>query len=67
MEIGVRVEAEHLTTGTVRHTASAYLTFVALGEDRRPTVIPKIIPDTGTDKKRYEDASKRKRLRLDAG
>src|SRR5512137_1457802 len=30
MEGGVRVEAENFVTGEIRHTASAYLTFVAL-------------------------------------
>ena len=30
MEIGVRVETENLLSGEIRHTASAYLTFVAL-------------------------------------
>lgn len=34
MEIGVRVEAENLRTGEIRRAASAYLTYVALGEGR---------------------------------
>jgi acyl-CoA hydrolase len=39
MEVGVRVEAENLMTGEVRHTNSAYLTIVSLDEriSRRPT------------------------------
>jgi acyl-CoA hydrolase len=37
MEIGVRVEAEDLNTGTWLHTNSAYLVYVALGDDGRPT------------------------------
>ena len=37
MEIGVRVEAENLLTGEVRHAASAYLTYVSLDErESRP-------------------------------
>ncbi len=36
MEIGVRVETENLFTGEKRHTASAYLTFVALDRNGRP-------------------------------
>ena len=35
MELGVRVEAENLLTGEVLHTASAYLTYVALDKDGR--------------------------------
>src|SRR5512145_2404928 len=36
MEIGVRVEAENLMTGEVRHAASAYLTYVAIDRQGRP-------------------------------
>src|SRR3954447_22901311 len=46
MEVGVRVEAENVVTGEVRHTCTAYLTMVALGEDGRPVVLPAIEPDT---------------------
>ena len=35
MEIGVRAETEDLCTGEVRHTVSAYLTYVALDEMRK--------------------------------
>src|SRR3984885_878522 len=31
MEVGVRVEAENVLDGTIEHTNTAYLTFVALG------------------------------------
>src|SRR3712207_1268674 len=40
MEVGVRVEAENPRTREVRHTTTAYLTMVALGEDGRPTEVP---------------------------
>ena len=46
MEIGVRVEAEDMRTGEVRHTSSAYLTFVGLDDDGRPSVIPQMVPET---------------------
>ncbi len=64
MEIGVRIEAEHLFSGSVRHTASAYLTFVALGEDGKPTQVPKLIPETEEEKRRFEEAKRRRELRL---
>src|SRR5438270_836620 len=40
MEVGVRVSVEDLMTGDIRHTSSAYLTFVALGADGKPQPIP---------------------------
>lgn len=64
MEIGVRIEAECLKTGTHTHVGSAYLTFVALDEDDKPIEIPQIIPETDEEKRRYEDAKKRRELRL---
>ena len=59
MEIGVRIDAESPFTGEVRHTATAYLTFVAIDKNNRPSVIPKIKPETDDEKRRYERAKKR--------
>lgn len=64
MEIGVRIEAECLRTGTHTHVGSAYLTFVALDENDKPTEIPQIIPETEEEKRRYEDAKGRREIRL---
>ena len=52
MEIGVRVEAEDMMTGSVRHTASAYLTFVALDKAGKPMELPPLILKTRTEKRR---------------
>ena len=59
MEIGVRVESEDTLTGNVKHTASAHLTFVALGKDKKPKEIEKILPETEIEKKRYDAAKER--------
>src|SRR5574340_1072282 len=40
MEVGVRVESENLITGEIRHTSTAYLTFVALDDQGRPISVP---------------------------
>ena len=64
MEIGVRVEAECLKTGRHTHIASAYLTFVALDENGKPVEVPKIIINTEEEKRRYQEAKKRRELRL---
>jgi acyl-CoA hydrolase len=64
MEVGVRVEAENFMTGEVRHTASAYLTFVALDANGKPTRVPPLLLETEEEKQRYQDAIRRRELRL---
>jgi len=64
MEVGVRVEAENLFTGKVTHTASAYLTFVALDKDRRPMKVPPLILETDDEKRRNRQALDRHELRI---
>ncbi len=63
MEIGVRVEAENLVTGEIRHTNSAYLTLVALDENGRPTPVPPLLLETDNDKRRQKEAQIRRRVR----
>jgi len=64
MEIGVRVEAEDIISQTVRHTASAYLTFVALDQDNRPALVPPIEIITDAEKRRNQEAMDRRQVRL---
>lgn len=65
MEIGVRIEAEDYKTGKVRHTASAYMTFVALDERGKPVKIPSLEVVTEEEKRRNKEAAERKKNRLD--
>ncbi len=64
MEVGVRVEAERPSTGTVRHTSSAYFTMVALDEDSRPTQAPPLLADGEDARRRVAEAQTRRRNRL---
>jgi len=64
MEIGVRVETENLVTGDVHHTATAYLTFVALDNAGRPMALPPLICETEEEKRRNADAAVRREARL---
>jgi acyl-CoA hydrolase len=66
MEVGVRVEAENFMTGEIRHTASAYLTFVALDADGKPTHVPQLIPETDDEKRRSMEARNRRESRRKA-
>lgn len=64
MEIGVHVAAEESFSGDTRHVVSAYLTFVALDESGRPCEVPDVLPVTGDEKRRYEEAQVRRDGRL---
>jgi len=63
MEVGVRVEAEDLDTGEIRHTNSAYLTFVALDDNGKPTEVPPLLREDETAKRRFKEAELRRELR----
>jgi len=64
MEIGVRVEGENLKTGARFHAASAYLTFVALGDDGRPAPVRRLNVETEGEKLRMREAQVRREQRL---
>lgn len=63
MEVGVRVEAENLITGEVRYTNSAYLTFVALDPNGKPTPVPGMLLETEEDHRRWREAEARRTAR----
>lgn len=64
MEVGVRVDAENPMTGEHFHTATAYLTFVALDSLKRPTALPPLQIKTEEQKRRHADAARRREQRL---
>ena len=63
MEIGIRVEAENIRTGTVRHTNSCYFTMVAVDDERRAAEVPALTLDSPTEIRRNRAAELRRRLR----
>lgn len=60
MEVGVRVEAENILTGVVRHVSSAHLVFVALDQSGRPRDVPPIVAETDDEKRRMAEAKLRR-------
>ena len=64
MEVGVRIEAETPLTGKVHHTATAYLTFVALNDSNKPTRIPLINPEDEKEKYRFKEGQRRYKERI---
>lgn len=65
MEVGVRIDAENPRTGERAHTATAYLTFVALDENFQPVEVTRLQPETPDQHRRFERAQQRRALRLE--
>ena len=64
MEIEVNVEAEDIAKGTRVHTGNAYVTFVALDDDGKPTTVPTLRIDNSEDQKRFDECKLRMERRL---
>lgn len=63
MEVGVKCWVENYIAGTTRHVASAYLTFVAVDDHGRHHTVAQVAPESAEEKRRYEDAGRRRELR----
>jgi acyl-CoA hydrolase len=63
MEVGVKVWVENYRSAQSRHVSSAYLTFVAIDEAGNRLPVPPVIPETADEKRRYEDAARRREIR----
>ena len=64
MVIGIRVEAEHIQTGTVKHCNSSYFTMVAKNDVGKAVQVPGLILSSKKEIKRFLKAVKRKKSRL---
>jgi uncharacterized protein (TIGR00369 family) len=64
LEVGVRVEVEHVLTGERKHTSSAYLVYVALDEHGKPRPVPPVETSNATERRRQREAKIRRETRL---
>lgn len=65
MEAEVHVVAENPITGERTHTNTAYLVYVALDDEGRPSQVPPLKSETEDDKRRMEEAAVRQKRRLE--
>ena len=64
MEAEVQVLAENPITGEQTHTNTAYLVYVALDDDGRPTAVPPLLLETDAERRKSEAAKERQERRL---
>jgi acyl-CoA hydrolase len=64
MEVGVKVFSENYLTGERKHTSSAFVTFVAIDQNRQAHPVTQLILETDEDHRRYREAGERRRVRL---
>jgi uncharacterized protein (TIGR00369 family) len=61
--VGIRVEAQNVKTGIVKHTNSSYFTMVAKGDDDKPTMVPPLLLEHNEDVKRFIEAMRMKEIK----
>ena len=64
MEIEVKAEAEDIATGIRTVTGSAFVTFVSLDKNGKPTPVPKLALKTDDDRRKFEEGKIRMDTRL---
>ena len=67
MEIHLKVWGEDLTQQYKYKSNEAFYTFVALDPNRKPRIVPTLVPETKEDKKVFEGALRRRQVRLILG
>mgnify|MGYP001147491819 FL=1 len=64
MEIGIKVISEDIKDHTIKNTNVCYFTMVAVNKEWQPVPVPKLDPQTEDEKRRYNDAIKRREQRM---
>ncbi len=63
MEVGVKAMVEDVRKQKLRHVSSAYITFVAVDRDGQGLVVPQLELETDHQRRRFEDAGRRREMR----
>lgn len=67
MEVHLKVWGEDITHQYRYPSNEAYYTFVALDPNRKPRIVPQLLPETEEEKKLFEGALRRRQVRLILG
>jgi acyl-CoA hydrolase len=63
MEVGIRVEAENITSRALRHVVTCYFTMVAVDDAFRPCPVPELRVDSAEGRRRWLAARLRREFR----
>ncbi|KXK12156.1 MAG: thioesterase superfamily protein [Chloroflexi bacterium OLB14] len=64
MEAEVQVVSQNPITGERTHTNTAYLVYVALDENEKPTAVPPLVAESEDDAERMKQAEARQKRRI---
>jgi acyl-CoA hydrolase len=65
MEVGIKVFAEEIHTGVIRHTNSCFFTMVAVDAEGHPVPVRPLQPKTEDEQRRFRAATERRTLRAE--
>ena len=63
MIVGIRVEAQNVKIGKIKHTNSCYFTMVAKDDDNQPTEVPALILENDEQVKRFIECLRMKEIK----
>lgn len=63
MEVGIKVIAENIQSQIKRHVNSCFFTMVAIDESGKSSTVPRFIPTTADELRRYKGAQLRREMR----
>ncbi|MCT2538230.1 acyl-CoA thioesterase [Aquibacillus koreensis] len=63
MEVFVKAVTEHLISGERKVCATAFITMVALDENKKPTTVPGVYPESEEEKMLFAGAERRAEIR----
>lgn len=62
--VGIKVIAEDVRSGTVKHTNTSYFTMVAKDDAGKPTPVPELLLESPEDTRRFLEAIKRREFNV---
>ena len=65
MEVGIKVLAEEIHSGVIRHTNSCFFTMVAVDAEGRSVPVRPLQPQTEDEQRRFRAATERRTLRAE--